>query len=64
MEPQWHLPLDPACPNNPMTGFFSDPITQACGCADELASDMEARHRRNCRRCAIYGTTNIEVAEA
>lgn len=61
MTGEWHLPLDPACPDNPLNGFYDDPITQACGCADEIAADLESRHLSKCERCRDYGAANIEV---
>ena len=58
----WHAPLDPECPDNPLEGFWDDPMTAYSGCGDELAADLESRHRSKCKRCQEYGAANIEVA--
>src|SRR5262245_31959340 len=57
----WHAPLDPDCPDNPLNNFFDDPMTQECGCADEIADDLERRHAAKCKRCQEFGAANIEV---
>lgn len=59
----YHAPLDPECPDNPLNGFFEDPMTAYCGCADEIGDDLENRHRRTCERCQEYGAANIEVEQ-
>lgn len=60
----WYLPLDSECPIvqkwNDM--FWNDPITQACGCSDEINEAWENKHRAECERCQEYGVANIEVA--
>jgi hypothetical protein len=62
---QVHAPLDPDCPDNPVDqGFWDDPITVASGVGDEIAADLEAKHRRTCERCRNFGAANIEVVEA
>jgi len=59
--PQWHLPLDPECPRNPLQGFWEDPMTAQSGCGDEVLAYLERRHLRDCQRCQEYGVANIEV---
>jgi len=58
---EWHTPLDPECPDNPNATFWDDPMTQECGCADEIAEDLAKRHIATCERCQEYGAANIEV---
>jgi len=60
---RWHAPLDPDCPDNPLNTFYDDPMTSACGCADEIAQDLENKHRAKCKRCQEYGAANIEIAD-
>ena len=57
----WHMPLDPACPDNPMEAFYNDPMTIAYGMGDEMGPDIEARHLVKCKRCQEFGAANIEV---
>jgi len=45
-----------------MREFYDDPMTAACGCADEIAALLERKHRAVCERCQEYGAANIEVA--
>jgi hypothetical protein len=59
---QMHTPLDPNCPNNPLNRPY-DPMDSYCGCMDEINSDMERRHQRDCKRCQEYGAANIEVID-
>lgn len=56
----YHLPLDPTCRENPMEGFFEDPMTAAYGMG-EMAPMVEANHRKACEQCRLYGVANIEV---
>ena len=58
---QWHAPLGPDCPDNPVPAALADPITQHYGIGDELGPDLEARHRASCERCQEYGAADIEV---
>lgn len=60
-----HAPLDPQCPvvEDWQETFFNDPITETCGCADEILSAFEKSHRKKCRRCQEYGAANIEIVE-
>lgn len=58
---QWHAPLDPDCPDNPLPALWDDPMTAYSGCGDEIAADLEVKHRANCKRCLEYGAANIEV---
>lgn len=60
---KYHAPLDPECPDNPLNGFYDDPMTQACGCADEIAEMLEVRHLAKCERCREFGAANIEVVD-
>lgn len=62
---QWHYPLDPSCPEVSAwnSSFWDDPMTQACGCADEIAEEWERRHRRKCKQCQEYGAANVDVIE-
>jgi hypothetical protein len=57
----WHMPLDPACPDNPLPGLREDPMTAYSGCGDEIAADLERKHLAKCERCQEYGAANIEV---
>lgn len=58
---RWRFPLDPDCPDNPLTTFYDDPMTAYCGCADEIAENLEAKHIAKCPRCQEYGAANVEV---
>ena len=60
---KWYAPLDPNCPEvqDFHLRFWDDPITQTCGCADEIVEAWENKHRRNCSRCQDYGMENIDV---
>ncbi|HEY7328772.1 MAG TPA: hypothetical protein VH592_14110 [Gemmataceae bacterium] len=62
---RYHFPLDPDCPvvRDWQDAFYNDPMTTACGCADEIAGDWETRHRRTCKRCQEYGCANVEVVD-
>lgn len=59
----WHAPLDPECPEVAAQREMddNDPISQTCGCMDEINEAFENRHRKNCVRCQEYGAANIEV---
>lgn len=58
-----HAPLDPECPDvrDFYEGHEDDPISQMCGCMDEIGGDFERRHRQYCERCQTYGAANIEI---
>jgi hypothetical protein len=60
---KWRAPLDPECPEVEAfhRGHAEDPISQMCGCMDDIVDDFERRHRCNCDRCQRYGALNIEV---
>ena len=62
---QYHAPLDPSCPDVQefYEGHENDPISQMCGCMDEIIGSFESRHRMNCKRCQEYGAANIEVVD-
>ena len=62
---QYHAPLDPECPDvrEFYEGHDNDPISQMCGCMEEIGRDFESRHRKNCKRCQEYGAENIEVTD-
>ena len=59
----YYAPLDPECPEvrEFKESFFNDPMTAECGCADEISSAWEKKHRVKCTRCQEYGCANIEV---
>lgn len=59
---RWHVPLDPECPDNPVTVFNADPMTQAYGLDgdEEFTGPMEAKHLKECERCRLYGAENVE----
>ncbi len=58
-----HAPLDPECPDviEFYEGHADDPISQMCGCMDEIGDDFERRHRQHCERCQAYGAANIDI---
>lgn len=62
---KYHAPLDPQCPDviDFYEGHADDPISQMCGCMEEISGDFESRHRKNCKRCQEYGCANIEVTD-
>lgn len=62
---RYHAPLDPECPDVAAfcEGLDDDPISQTCGCMDEITADFESRHRSHCQRCQEYGAANIEVVD-
>lgn len=61
----YHSPLDPECPE--VSQFHQmhdeDPISQQCGCMEEIFEGFERSHRQTCGRCQEYGATNIEVVD-
>ena len=61
----FHAPLDPECPE--VVAFYdghdNDPISQMCGCMDEIIADFERDHRMKCERCRLFGCANIEVVD-
>jgi hypothetical protein len=61
----YHAPLDPECPvvAEFNSSFWDDPMTDACGCADEIAESWESGHRADCKQCQDYGAANIEVVD-
>lgn len=60
--PEWHAPLDPECPKvQAFEQGYDDPISQSCGCWDEITEAFERSHRAECERCREYGCANIEV---
>ena len=61
---EYHMPLDPECPDNNTQAFYDDPMTQYSGMGSELGPVIEARHRRSCERCQEYGAANVEVVDA
>lgn len=65
MTHQYHSPLDPNCPD--VSEFHSmhedDPISQICGCMQEIIESFERSHRQTCERCLYYGVSNIEVVD-
>jgi hypothetical protein len=54
-------PLDPNCPDNPLAGFYEDPLTANSACGDEIADDLERIHLAGCERCQRFGAENIQV---
>jgi hypothetical protein len=60
-----HYPIDPDCPFVCAwrQTFWDDPMTAACGCADEIAEDWERRHVRRCERCRAFGYANVEIVD-
>lgn len=62
---RWHAPLDPDCPTvrNWREAEANDPISQQCGCMDEITDAWEERHRARCERCQAYGAANVEVTD-
>lgn len=65
MSYRYHAPLDPNCPDVQEfhEGHMDDPISQMCGCMEEININFESRHRMNCKRCQEYGAANIEVVD-
>ena len=63
MRGEWYAPLDPDCPvaEEYYRMHDEDPISQTCGCLDEIFAHWEAKHRRECKRCQEYGLENIDV---
>jgi len=62
MGAHYEMPLDPECPNNPVTqDFWDDPMTAYSGCGGEIAEMLEKKHRTHCKRCREYGCANIEA---
>lgn len=62
---QYHAPLDPECPDVKLyyDAHENDPISQMCGCLDEIFGSFESSHRSKCKRCQNYGAANIEVVD-
>lgn len=62
---KWHAPVDPECPEvaNFNHNLYSDPMSELCGCLDEIQESWEARHAKECERCREYGCANIEVVD-
>lgn len=59
----WHAPVDPSCPE--VSDFHQsvdeDPMSQICGCLDDVYEGWERKHRIKCERCQEYGAANIEA---
>jgi hypothetical protein len=65
MPNRYYAPLDPECPDVARfnESFWPDPMTDTCGCADEIYETWEAKHRKGCKRCQDYGAAHIEVVD-
>lgn len=61
MPGQWHMPLDPGCPEviDFKDRMYNDPM--ATPVIDDIMEDFDRRHMRECQRCQEYGAANIEV---
>lgn len=59
----WISPVDPNCPTvrKFREGHDNDPISQMCGCLDDIYEAFEKKHRGECKRCQEYGAANIGV---
>jgi len=60
---RWNAPLDPQCPvvKKHYKSHANDPISQMCGCLDDIHEAFERKHRAECKRCQEYGVANIGV---
>lgn len=62
---RYNTPLDPSCPDviDHYQMHDNDPISQICGCLDDIHEGFERKHRKNCKRCQEFGAANIEVID-
>ncbi len=60
---RYHMPVDPECPavEAYTSALYDDPMSQECGCLDEIVESFERRHAPGCLRCRTFGCENIEV---
>ncbi len=57
---EYHTPLDPECPDEPISRLLDDPMSQGAPLED-IIPDLEDKHRMKCGRCQEFGAANIEV---
>lgn len=60
---RYNMPLDPTCitVREYHQSHNEDPMSEMCGCLDEIIEAWENKHRIICIRCQEFGTANIEV---